>query len=255
MRALAGVSIQTNDGEGSGMTDNVLQWIQKILESGAYLTRLKYFHEHYGNVKWELRCRDALLEEFNKEFRSKGYKAYAELKKVDLVICNLATGHRFAVEFKYQYTFDMAKVVKRELRDDGFDIILRNARTPTKVRRHRTLTEQIVRDCDHDKKCHAFILIVQDRAGYPENGTLPGGVDANFVKQQRQLDRESKTLSEKEKKKAWFEPTQKLLEAIQTKIGGVQLPPIEHRVGHLPDPLTTHIFMLDMTKRGLAKAA
>jgi hypothetical protein len=234
------------------MKKKCLQMIREILVSDAYLDRLKYFHEHYQNVKCEERYRDALLEEFNKEHRTidkegnaHGFAAYAEVKKVDLVICDLESKERFHVELKYQYTFDMAHRVAGQMDKWKFDGILKHARMTSKQRPRRYEAEQIVQDCDHKKNkktCDAFILVVQDRTGHKrERNKLPGGVEANFIKEQHRLADMPKM--------DWLTATNKLLGHICADIGGEQLRTIEHEVGNEHAPLTSHIFMLDMTHR------
>lgn len=234
------------------MTQKYLDMIRKIIESDTYLRRLKFFHAHYQNVKCEERYRDALLEAFNRKHRTfdeqgnaRGFVAYAEVKKVDLVICDLELGERLNVEFKYQYTFDMAHKVAGQMDEWQFDGILKHARMTSRQRPRRYEAEQIVQDCDYKKNkamCDAFILIVQDRAGHAkERNRLPGGVEANFIKEQHRLAR----LPED----AWLTATNKLLGHICEEIGGKQMPTIEREVGSGCAPLKSHIFMLDMTHR------
>jgi hypothetical protein len=223
--------------------------IREILESDSYLRRLKYFHVHYQNVKCEERYRDAFLEAFNRKHRTldaqghaQGFVAYAEVEKVDLVIYDLASGEHFNVEFKYQYTYDMAHKVEGEMRKWGFDKILEHARMTPKERPPQYDAKRIVRDCDYQKNCDAFILIVQDRAGHPvERSKLPGGVEANFI------DEEHKLVGKPGKD--WLKSTNTLLGHICAKIGGKQLPTIEREVGSGCAPLKSHFFMLDMTHR------
>jgi hypothetical protein len=247
-----GVWLVDNKRERSGMKKQYLQMIRKILVSDAYLDRLKDFHKDYQNVKCEGRYRDALLEEFNKqhlkidnEGNAKGLVAYAEVKKVDLVICDLTSRERFHVEFKYQYTFDMAHKVAGQMDEWGFDGILEHARMTSEQRPRRYEAEQIVQDCDHKKNkktCDAFILVVQDRTGHKqERRLLPGGVEANFIQEQYRMDQMPKN--------AWLSATNELLGHICDKIGGKQLRTIKHEVGHANAPLTSHIFMLDMADR------
>lgn len=236
------------------MNNKYLHWIREILASEDYLDRLKYFHDHYPNVKCELRYRDAILEVFNARHRAKGIVAYAEVGKVDLAIFGDGSGDPFRIEFKYQYTFDMATRVGNELNRRGFKGILANAEIPIRERNGTpTVAEKIVRDCRY-VDCDCFILVVQDRTGHPPNGTLHGGVEANFIEDQRTMDSRFVANTE-ENKNAWLTPTNELLTQILSEFGGESIPPLELRVADDPAPLTSHFFVLDMTRRHPPKAA
>lgn len=234
------------------MKQKYLEWIRDILESDAYLRRLRYFHRYYQNVKCELRYRDAILQLFNARHRKDGVVAYAEVGKVDLAIFADGSNDPFRIEFKYQYTYDMAVPVGNEIKRSRFEGILANAKN--EERKSRSVAEKIVRDCI-DVDCDGFILVVQDRTGHPEEGNLRAGVEANFVHHQRQMDN-THGPNTKKNKNAWLGPTGDLLSQILSKTGGESLLVLERRVWDDPGaPLTSHFFMLDMTARHLAKAA
>ncbi|GAB3625854.1 hypothetical protein PTE30175_04094 [Pandoraea terrae] len=225
------------------MKKNYANLIRQLLMSEGYQQSIEDIHVHHKNVKNEARYRDALLKEINKQHGAQGLVAYAEVERVDLVLADRESSDRVRIEFKYQYTFDMAYPVASKV--DEFDAL--RARV---AEGGRGVAELIVADCD---ACDFFVLIVQDRTGHPASGKLAGDVDAAFIEEQRRMDREFGPGSDRNKK-AWLEPTQKLLDSICQVYGGRQLDPVELVVGDATDPLTSHFFVLDMTGR-CAKAA
>jgi hypothetical protein len=220
------------------MIKNYAELIREILASETYLERLKYIHNHYQNVKCEGRYRDAFLEEIKTRHGDEELVAYAEVDKVDLVLVDPKSDDRIRIEFKYQYTADMAYSVANKVSD--FDALRVRV-----AEGGRGVAELILADCE---VCDFFILVVQDRTGHPEPGMLPGKVGANFIGDQRKLDREFGAGSD-QNKRAWLEPTRKLLDCICDAFGGAPLEPIPRAIGAAPNPLTSHFFVLDMTGR------
>ncbi|MFM0027371.1 hypothetical protein PQR70_14025 [Paraburkholderia madseniana] len=208
--------------------------IKNVLKSGEYLKRLKEIHEHYPNVKSEHRYRDAFLEVFNDTYDGKGIKAYAEVKKVDLVIVDTASNSQFRIEFKYQYTFDMYAETSRIKAFEGLCERVENG--------DGGVAELILKDC---KKCHFLILIVQDRTGHQLVKALPENLRPNFIADQLRLDRDFKPRTETNLN-SWLEPTLDLLRKAAEKFGGELLPtlPLEVSEATSDNPLTSHFFML-----------
>jgi hypothetical protein len=161
-------------------------------------------------------------------------RAYAEVDKADLLIVNIESSERVTVEFKYQYTFDMARRVFSSLLD--FDQLVARVADGSKGD-----AERILADCD---KSDVFVLIVQDRTGHESRHTLPGDIDINFKREQLKLDKEFSPRSE-ENKVAWTVPTGDLLGRICERRVGVEMEPIIHEIGQTPFPLTSHNFVLD----------
>lgn len=220
------------------MKKNYASEIKAILESTAYLQRLKEIHVHYPNVKSEHRYRDAFLEVFNATYRQAGLKAYAEVKKIDLVIVDTASKSQFRIEFKYQYTFDMYAQTSRIKAFDGLCDRVEDG--------DGGVAELILKDC---KGCDLFILIVQDRTGHQLAKALPEQLRANYIVDQERLDRLFGTRTD-ENRNAWLEPTLGLLHKAAEKFEGELLPELQVEVSDAAsdDPLTSHFFMLDRTR-------
>lgn len=223
------------------MSSNYAEKIKSTLASEGYRNRLERIHFYYQNVKNEARYRDAFLEEFNDAYRHQDLRAYAEVDRVDLLIVDIESKERVKVEFKYQYTFDMAKRVFSKLLN--FDQLVARVADGRKGD-----AELILADCD---KSDFFVLIVQDRTGHESQHTLPGDIDINFKREQLKLDKEFSPRSA-ENKLAWTVPTVDLLGRICERRVGVEMEPIIHEIGQVPFPLTSHIFVLDFLTRAEA---
>ena len=220
------------------MNSKYAEQIKLTLASEGYRNRLVRIHLYYQNVKNEARYRDAFLEEFNDVYGHQNLRAYAEVDKVDLVIVDIESKERVRVEFKYQYTFDMAKRVSGRMQD--FDQLVARVAVGRKGD-----AERILADCD---KSDFFVLIVQDRTGHESQHTLPGDIEINFKREQLKLDEEFSPRSA-ENKQAWTVPTGDLLGRICERRVGVEMEPIIHEIGNAPFPLTSHIFVLDLVTR------
>ncbi|WP_158934117.1 hypothetical protein [Burkholderia sp. S171] len=218
------------------MSGKYAEKIKSALASEEYRNRLMRIHFYYQNVKNEARYRDAFLEQFNETYGHENLRAYAEVDKVDLLIVDIESKERVKVEFKYQYTFDMARRVSSTMQD--FDQLLTRVATG-----RRGDAERILADCD---ECDFFVLFVQDRTGQGSQHTLPGEIEINFKHEQLKLDREFSPRSA-ENKIAWIVPTVDFLSQICERRAGVEMEPIIHEIGHAPFPLTSHIFVLDFS--------
>lgn len=163
------------------------------------------------------------------------------LEKADLVIIDFVSNRDVRVEFKYQYTYDMACVVEPHASTrKAFEKTLANARNAT--RRSRSVAERTIRDC---LRCNIFVLFVQDRKGHSEL-CLPGGLSHNFIGDQGCLDGTSKKRPPNNRTD-WLTPTLNMFSYLQQAIKGTLLDPIEILVGEGAAPLVSHAFIFDCT--------
>uniref|UniRef100_UPI003F4924B1 hypothetical protein n=1 Tax=Cupriavidus necator TaxID=106590 RepID=UPI003F4924B1 len=233
----------------------IVDKMHEVLRSEDYLEQLQRIHRHYPNLKSESRYRDAFLEEFNERWSGEGLRAYAEVNKMDLVIvaeANRAKACWINVQFKYQYTYDMAKRVGNRLASEN---LWQRVHERKRGDAELIAADCIILDSGRKKTCDVFILIVQDRRGHDDrlrylpDGTDPKeGVKINFIDEQVKLDGEFNARDAYHE--AWRAPTLELLQQIVEKSK-------DYRHGRLngqfelsvsdapPAPLKSHFFVVD----------
>lgn len=225
------------------MKSLIICQIHTIIKSNAYLERLKTIHEHYRNVKSELRYRDALLEEFNKsEFNGKeGLRAYAEVNSIDLTIIGIIKNIdiRVNIQIKYQFPFDMvAAPIKNFIAD--FDARVDIERKTLKKK--GGVADLIVADC-LDTQCDLFILIIHDFTGYSLNRPLPQDLEKAFHREQARLDRRPAYYGD------WRTSTENLLNrALAKRSGELKLIGDSIKLDVTPpdsEKLFSYIYMID----------
>jgi len=218
------------------------------IDSDFFKSRLSSIHRHFPNLKNEGRYRDALLEAFNMDPRREedDLLAYAEVNKVDLVVCPAEGAHaqHLRVEIKYHFTYDFYARVRRDL----------PAFAESGLTKERGDLAAIAKDWI-GKESDMFILIVQDRFAASYGEVHPGskkdpmlyerGVKLHFLHEQAMLDAQYSDRARN--RDAWSSPLREMLEHFQRArpfepLKEYEIEVVRQRRETLP--LTSHIFTL-----------
>jgi len=207
------------------------------------------------------------LEVFNQssEVIKNDWVAFAEVDKIDMVITyhDHHSYQRLTVEFKYHFTFDMARRLQRQFETNmqifpsetgmlNVNQIIANYRGERDLR-------NIILDClpknDEETACDVFILIIQDR--YKVRAT-PGnesgkrheemrGVKLHFLHEQISL--QSNCLSnDREYTDQWAVPISQMIKLIYDNRPFTKLDTVSHFLGEKNKiPLTSHFIGLNFT--------